>query len=59
MISKLSAKYQFCAIHTTDNTDGKVTKILEMVFSTCHSTGIHCAHMRSGRSNVNSVNAGP
>ena len=25
MISKLSAKYQFCAIHTADNTDGKVT----------------------------------
>ena len=24
-ISKLSAKYQFCAIHTADNTDGKVT----------------------------------
>ena len=23
--SKLSAKYQFCAIHTADNTDGKVT----------------------------------
>ena len=23
-ISKLSAKYLFCAIHTTDNTDGKV-----------------------------------
>ena len=23
MISKLSAKYQFCAIHTADNTDGK------------------------------------
>ena len=22
-ISKLSAKYQFCAIHTADNTDGK------------------------------------
>ena len=25
MISKLSAKYQFCVIHTADNTDGKVT----------------------------------
>ena len=25
MISKLSAKYQFCAIHTAHNTDGKVT----------------------------------
>ena len=25
MISKLSAKYQFCAIHTADNTDGNVT----------------------------------
>ena len=24
-ISKLSAKYQFCTIHTADNTDGKVT----------------------------------
>ena len=24
-ISKLSAKYQFCAIHTADNTDGEVT----------------------------------
>ena len=24
-ISKLSAKFQFCAIHTADNTDGKVT----------------------------------
>ena len=24
-ISKLSAKYQFCPIHTADNTDGKVT----------------------------------
>ena len=24
-ISKLSAKYQFCAIYTADNTDGKVT----------------------------------
>ena len=24
-ISKLSAKYQFCAIHTADNTDGNVT----------------------------------
>ena len=24
-ISKLSAKYQLCAIHTADNTDGKVT----------------------------------
>ena len=26
MVSKLSAKYQFCAIHTADNTDGKVTE---------------------------------
>ena len=25
MISQLSAKYQFCAIHTADTTDGKVT----------------------------------
>ena len=25
MISKLSAKYQFCAIHTAENTDGIVT----------------------------------
>ena len=25
MISKLSAKYQFCAIHTADNTYGNVT----------------------------------
>ena len=25
MMGKLSAKYQFCAIHTADNTDGKVT----------------------------------
>ena len=24
-ISKLSAKYQFCAIHTADNTDGEIT----------------------------------
>ena len=24
-MGKLSAKYQFCAIHTADNTDGKVT----------------------------------
>ena len=24
-ISKISAKYQLCAIHTADNTDGKVT----------------------------------
>ena len=28
-------------------------------FSTFHSTGIHRARMRSGRSNVSSVNAGP
>ena len=28
-ISKLSAKYQFCAIHTADNTDGKVTGEVE------------------------------
>ena len=26
MISKLSAKYQLCAIHTADNTDGIVTE---------------------------------
>ena len=25
MISQLSAKYQFCTIHTADTTDGKVT----------------------------------
>ena len=25
MISQLSAKYQFCSIHTADTTDGKVT----------------------------------
>ena len=25
-IGKLCAKYQFCTIHTADNTDGKVTK---------------------------------
>ena len=26
-ISKLSAKYQLCAIHTADNTDGKLTSV--------------------------------
>ena len=29
MISKLSAKYQFCAIHTADTIDGKVHRIRE------------------------------
>ena len=28
-MSKLSAKYQFCAIHTADTTDGKVHRIRE------------------------------
>ena len=28
--SKLSAKYQFCAIHTADNTDGKVTIVCRL-----------------------------
>ena len=29
-ISKLSATYQLCAIHTADNTDGKVTFVLRL-----------------------------
>ncbi len=29
MISKLSAKYQLCAIHTADTIDGKVHRIRE------------------------------
>ena len=29
-IGKLCVKYQFCAIHTADNTDGKVTNVLRM-----------------------------
>ena len=28
-MSKLSAKYQFCAIHTADTTDGIVRRMLE------------------------------
>ena len=43
--------YSLCVFDTSS--------YLICLFSTCHSTGIHRARMRSGRSNVNSVNAGP
>ena len=38
MISKLSAKYQFFAIHTADNTDRKVTSVhrLSAVYEKVH-----------------------